>query len=178
VTGNSPSPGRHDPIGGALKGLYRRRLGMLQWIEAPPKTMDRASRDGDAFRAAAPGRAAEAEKIKEDLPHIAYVVRLYDPTWDPASAKPIRPHTKHRATPKPRGGWALAMLTVLRGTHEPLTVTEIVEAICDQHDIINETVSDRQRCHTAVTGALRTRSRQGLVIKHDGRPVRWSLKRS
>jgi hypothetical protein len=171
------SPRKHNPIAAALKRLYRRLLGELAWIEEPPKTMARKSRDRDKFEAAQPARTVRACEIREDLPHVAHVVRLYDPTWDPTTAKPIRPHARHAATPKPKGGWALATLAALRETDDDLTVAEIVMAICDRHDIENKSVSDRQRCHTAVNNALVTKRRQGFVEKLDGRPSRWSLKR-
>ena len=170
-------PRRHNPVIDSLKKLYRRHLGELAWIEAPPKTMARKSRDRDSFEAATPDRARRAVEIRGDLPHLAHVIRIYDPEWDEAAARPIRPKAKNKATPKPQQGWALAALTVLRDAAEPLTMADVVSIICDKYDIAADTVFERQRFHTAVNNALRRNRHNRLLIKHEGQPTRWSLQR-
>ena len=171
-----PVPEKNKIARGALKKLYQRYLGELARIEAPPKSMNRKWRGRDEYLEAAPARAARADQIREALPHLAYVIRIFDPTWDPLTAKPIQPSRRHDDRPRPSIGWSRAALMVLREADEPLTIAEIVSVICDRYDIDISTVEESQRCHTAVNNPLMATYKHQLVA-NGGQPARWSLKR-
>lgn len=167
---------RFPQLVAALTKLYRRYLGELLWLEAPPKSMNRKWRGGREFLEDAPTRAARADHIREALPHIAFVIGIYEPTWHAASAEPIQPSVSHSARPRPPTGWTGAALAVLKDSDEALTIAEIVAVICERYDIDISTVAERQRCHTAVNNPLMRRHRH-LLVCHDTTPARWSLRR-
>lgn len=153
--------------------LYRRLLGELNWIEAPPKTMERAWRGGRAFKEGALERAERAIEIREHLVHIAYVIRLYIPDWDSATAEPIRPHSKQSVAPP--GGWGEATLDVLRETEEPLAISEIIAAICERYEIDYSSVKLREQYRPVINGVLKRLS--GVVVADESEPRRWALRR-
>lgn len=157
----------------ALTTKYRELLGELAWIENPPKRMQRAA-ERERHEAGAAMRAARADQIKEALPHLAHVIRMYDPEWDAAAVLPIRPKAKKAGLP-PQGIPA-AVFDVLRDNlGRRLTVAEIVDAIADKHDLDVSTVSARQKLHTAVNHRL-VYDVTGQVLRDGGRPRRWWLR--
>jgi hypothetical protein len=173
VGNDKPSGKRHRPIVGALIKLYRQRLGTIAWLEGPPKSMSRSWRGGDDFAGNESARLEQAEELKRDLHHILHVINIYLPQWDPATVRPIRPKSAWEA--RPPGGWTRAAMATLRECCEPLTIADIVAAICERHDIELATVAERARVHTAVNNGLkRTHDRQLEAI--GGEPMHWWLK--
>jgi len=157
----------------AMKRLYGRLAGELAWIENPPKTMARKSRDRETFLAEAPIRAARAEEITAALPHVAYVIGLYDPAWSPEETKPIRPKADWN---RPAGqNITASAMDVLREAERPLEISEIVARIAMRGDFELTDLHVRQRLHTGVYHGLNRTYRRALV--HDGgSPQRWALR--
>ena len=158
-----------------LKGIYGRWAGELRQIENPPKTKNLKWRGRDAFASGAAERAKRAEEIKDALPHIAFVISLFDPEWRPEQAKIVRPSGKAEHDTNPSVGWTDAAMRVLRSADEFLSVAEIVEEIGQRWDCDLSTVAARQRAHTGVTKGLRSRVAKGTVLKTDGEPHRYAL---
>ncbi len=157
----------------ALKSLYGRWLGELAWIESPPKTMGRTSRNRDKFTEEAALRAERAEEIKRGLPQIAYVIQLFDPDWRPEMEKVVRPSAKNEKGPPQ--GWTAAALDVLRDANQAFTIAEIVEQICEKYELELSTVAVRQKRHTAINNSLR-RTYDSLIESDAGEPARWGFR--
>ena len=158
-----------------LKGVYGRWAGELHVIENPPKSLKRAWRGRDAYEARAPERARRADEIREALPHLAYVIKMFDPDWRTEDAELVRPKAEVDPGPGPSVGWVSAAISVLREADRYLSIAEIVEEIADRWDYDDSSVTARQRGHTAVTKGLQSRVREGIVVRDDGEPARYAL---
>ena len=155
-----------------LRQLYARLGGELRWIENPPKLRQKKWRGGEAFAAEAGGRETRAEEIREALPHIVYVIQMFDPEWDPAREKLIRP--LRRGPNRPPHGWADAAYDVLRETGDWLTVREMLDRVVERHDLSVDDGPAYVQAYGAINAALQ-RAQRGLV--NDGaQPPRWALK--
>lgn len=155
-----------------LKRLYGRLGGELHWIENPPKLRQKKWRGGEAFAAEAGERETRAKEIREALPHIVYVIQMFDPEWDPDQEKLIRP--LRRGPNRPPQGWADAAYDVLRETGEWLTVREILDHVAERHDLSIDDGPAHVQAYGAINAALQ-RAQQGLV-NDGGLPPRWALK--
>ena len=122
--------------------------------------------------AGAEQRANRLREIDEALPHVAFVLKLYQPDWREEEAKPIRP--KADWSNRPPNGWTAAALDVLRDASAPLTIAEIVAIAGDRYDVDLSTVALRQMAHTTVNNGLKG-SFGHLLRRHAGRPQRFTL---
>ena len=156
-----------------LKLLYGRWAGELRWIENPPKLRQRAWRGGETFAAEAVERDARAERIREALPHITYVIQLVEPDWNPETAKLVRPS---RGWAKgPPQGWVEAGYEVLRSADCFVTMAEIVEEVAERYDLDLSEGPAYAQAYTAVSNSLLQNYRENLVS--DGaQPPGWALK--
>jgi len=155
-----------------LQKIYGRLLGELQWIEAPPRTMNRPSRSRDAFNAEKPIRLARATEIKEQLPHLVYVIHMLAPDWRPEDAKIVRPSKGWSNAPP--GGWIGAAMAVLNAATHYITIADIVEEVTRRYDIDTSYVAVRQRLHTAINNSLKRR--RDILESDGGKPEAWALK--
>lgn len=160
------------PLG--LDKLYRSLLGERDRITNPPKRLRRLEADRLADDAGAEQRAKRLLEINEALPHIAFVLKLYQPDWSEGQAKPIRP--KADWSNLPPNGWTAAAVDVLRETNDPLTIAEVIEVIGTRFDVDLSTVPLRQKAHATVNAALK-RSFGHVLKSHGGRPERFTLER-
>lgn len=158
------------PLG--LDKLYRSLLGERDRITNPPKRLRRLEADRLADDAGADQRAKRLVEIDEALPHIAFVLKLYQADWSEEHAKPIRP--KADWSNLPPNGWTAAAVDVLRETSEPLTIADIIEVIGNRYDVDLTTVVLRQKAHATVNTALK-RSFGHVLRRHGGRPERFTL---
>ena len=155
-----------------LKRLYGRMGGELHWIENPPKLRQKNWRGGEAFAAEAGERQARAEDIRTAIPHIVYVIQMFEPDWNPEQEKLIRP--LRRGPNRPPHGWADAAFDVLREDGEWLTVREMLDRIVERHDLSVDDGPAYVLAYGAINAALQ-RAQRGLV--NDGaQPPRWALK--
>lgn len=157
---------------GHLKTLYARLGGELRWIENPPKLRQRKWRGGDAFVAQAGEREARAEDIRQALPHVIYVIQMFEPDWDPEQEELIRP--LRRGPNRPPQGWADAAFDVLRGADDWLTVREMLDRIVERHDLSIDDGPAHVQAYGAINAALQ-RATRGLV-NDGGQPPRWALR--
>jgi len=157
----------------ALKKLYGRLAGELAWIEKPPKTMARKSRGREKFLAEASLRAARAEEIREALPHVHYVIGLYDPEWSPGEFEPIRPKAEWGRPVGP--SFTGTALDVLREAERPLEISEIAARVAERLGIDLPDSNARQMRHTSVFQGLK-RTYSDLLVHDGGSPQRWALK--
>lgn len=156
-----------------LKKLYGRWAGELQWIENPPKLRQRAWRGGEDFAAQAAERKARAERIREALPHITYVIQLVEPEWNPETATLVRP--SRGWTKGPPHGWIEAAYEVLRRADHFVTMREIVEEVAERYDLDVSAGPAYAQAYTAVSNSLMQNYQENLVS--DGaQPPGWALK--
>jgi hypothetical protein len=157
-----------------LKRYYGLLLGELDRIKSPPKRVRRLKRDRQLFESQAPDRSKRTKFIEESLPHLAYVIGMYDPSWDPAQAPPIRPRGKRFL---PHGAIAEAAMDILReeAGNIFITIAEIVDRIGQQYSIDLSTVEARQKYHTAVNNALMKTYRKFLVC-NEAQPTGWAIR--
>ncbi|MNI04066.1 hypothetical protein D3C73_569800 [compost metagenome] len=154
----------------ALISEYAKLLGELCRIENPPKYETRLKPDRERFLAEAPVREARRNQIKEGLPHLAYVIRMFEPEWDETGVKPIRPRESNSGLP-PEGIGGGAM-DILRETKTPLTIAEIVSLIAEKNGYILDTVDLRQKYHTGVNNQIKT-TYKSFVRRIPGTPDRF-----
>lgn len=155
-----------------LEKLYRKLLGERDRILCPPKRARRLDADRVAYDAGAEQRVIRLTEIEEALPHVAYVIKLYQPDWRESDVKPIRP--KADWSNLPPNGWTAAAVDVLREAKSPLTIAEIVVMVGDRYDLDLSTVQLRQKAHTSVNNGLK-RSFGHVVTRHGGRPERFTI---
>lgn len=155
-----------------LKSLYARLGGELRWIENPPKLRQKNWRGGQAFAAEAAEREARAEEIRTALPHVVYVIQMFEPEWDPGQEKLIRP--LRRGPNRPPPGWADAAYEVLREADDWLTVREMLDLVVERYDLKVDDGPAYVQAYGAINAALQ-RAKQGLV-NDGGEPPRWSLR--
>lgn len=151
----------------ALIAEYAKLLGELKRIQAPPKYETRLKPDRDRFLAEAPQREARQRQIREGLPHLAYVIRMFEPEWDEADVKPVRPRAANSGLP-PQGIGGAAM-DILREASEPLTIAEIVDLIANKNGFVLDTVELRQKYHTAVNNQIK-KTYKSFIRRISGNP--------
>lgn len=157
---------------GHLKTVYARLGGELRWIENPPKLRTKKWRGGEAFAAEAGDREARAEQLREAIPHIVYVIRMFEPEWNPEQQKLIRP--LRRGPNRPPHGWADAAFDVLREADDWLTVRDMLDQIVERHDLKVDDGPAHVQAYGAINAALQ-RATRGLV-NDGGQPPRWALR--
>lgn len=156
----------------ALKRHYRKLIGELLRLERPPKYETRLLPDRIRYQAEEAERLRRRDEIHEGLPHLAHVVRMFDPQWQEADAKPIRPRA-------PRTGllasntFAGAAMDILRDAEDGYTIGELVKEIAGRYDIDVGTSDAYQKVHTAVNNGLKTTYRN-YVVSLGGRPERFA----
>ena len=154
----------------ALISEYAKLLGEIRRIEKPPKYETRLKADRERFLAEAPEREARRKQIHEGLPHLAYVIRMFEPEWDEAAVKPIRPRAANSGLP-PEGIGGAAM-DILREATEPLTIAEVVDIIAERNGFVLDTVDLRQKYHTAVNHQIKS-TYEPFVRRIPGKPDRF-----
>jgi hypothetical protein len=114
----------------------------------------------------------QAAQLRLDLDHIEHVIRLFQQDWraDNATIAPRKPSRWQK-----RGQGIQTALAVLRDASEPMTVREIVLAVCDR---LGQPVptKDELRLQVSTIGARITQSEGKSVFRHSGKPCRWSIK--
>lgn len=155
-----------------LRQLYARLGGELRWIENPPQLRLKKWRGGEAFAAEAEEREARAKEIREALPHIVYVIQMFDPGWRPEQEKLIRP--LRRGPNRPPPGWADAAFEILREADDWLTVRDMLDRIVERYDLSVDDGPAHVQAYGAINAALQ-RATRGLV-NDGGQPPRWALR--
>lgn len=110
--------------------------------------------------------------IHEQLDAIEKVIHIYDPRWDFATVKPIRPHKSNN----PKGGVAQLAYDVLReNDNEPMTIAQIVHGVIARLGIEDTDDKLRKRYRSAINGTFMNR-RDDIVKMLEGLPRRWMLR--
>lgn len=155
-----------------LKRLYARLGGELRWIENPPKLRQKKWRGGDDFAAGADERQIRAREIRDALPHVIYVIQMFEPDWRPEHEKLIRP--LRRGPNRPPHGWADSAFDVLREADEWMTVREILDVVVDRHDLSIQDGPAHIQAYGAINAALQRAADR--LVNDGGQPPRWALK--
>jgi hypothetical protein len=106
------------------------------------------------------------DKHMLDIYHVESVIRMFSPDWTPA--KPITPRG-----PKKLGRYGTvtrAGIAVLREADRPLSAREIAVRVLEREG------RDDQALIWPIMGCLvTTLAKRKTVVRHEGRPLRWSL---
>ncbi|MBK8373873.1 hypothetical protein [Sphingorhabdus sp.] len=115
------------------------------------------------------GLVARDSQRQPDLEAVERVIRMYDASWTPpAPIRPRRPAIMDRF-----GALTTGALEVLREADRPLKTREIARMVLAKrgiHDAASIGAAD-----TSIVAGLKARVGKG-VMRHDGKPVRWTIK--
>lgn len=100
-------------------------------------------------------------------------IRAFEPEWDPEKVRAIR--TKPRI--RKHGEGAKAAYRVLKKADRPLTTWEIGKGIAIELGLTAIDHRERSRLANIANGACQRSLKRGLVDRHDGAPIRWSVRR-
>jgi hypothetical protein len=109
------------------------------------------------------GLAKAGEDRSEDLAHLVAVIRMFDPDFDPASVRPIRPH---KGTYR---NWLRPALDVMRKAARPMAAPEIAALVLAQEGGEPSELTSIICTLHAVLGRLEGNG----VVRVAGRPKRW-----
>ncbi len=100
-------------------------------------------------------------------------IRAFEPDWNPEKVKAIR------TTPRVRkhGEGAKAAYRVLKAADRPLTTWEIGKGIATELGLTAPDHREKSRLANIANGACQRSLKRGLVERHEGEPIRWSVRR-
>ncbi len=105
-----------------------------------------------------------------DLEAVERVIRMYDAAWTPqAPNRPRRPAIMERF-----GALTTGALEVLREADRPLKTRDIARMVLAKRGVYDAT--SISGATTSIAVGLKSRIGKG-VIRHEGKPFRWSLER-
>lgn len=99
-------------------------------------------------------------------------IRAFEPDWNPEKVKAIR--TKPRV--RKHGEGAKAAYKVLKKAERPLTTWEIGKGIAIELGLSAPDHREQSRMANIANGACQRSLKRGLVERHEGPPIRWSVK--
>lgn len=116
---------------------------------------------------------SEESGLRADLASVEHVIRLFQQDWqdDSTAIVPRKPCRWDR-----RGDGVKTALAVLRDATEPMTAREIALAVWERTKVPMPPKNEFYRITSAFNMAMARRVGKG-VIRHEGKPVRWSVKR-
>ena len=103
-----------------------------------------------------------------DLEAVERVIRIYDAEWKPPS--PIRP--RRPAIIERFGALTTGALEVLREADHPLKTREIARMVLAKRDVHDN--ASIKGATTSILAGLKARTGKS-VIRHESKPMRWSL---
>jgi len=112
-------------------------------------------------------------KMLEKARALTTAIRAFEPDWDPEKVKAIR--TKPRI--RRHGEGAKAAYRVLKNAERPLTTWEIGKRMAIELGQIAPDHRERSRLASTANGACQRSLKRGLVDRHEGTPIRWSVRR-
>jgi hypothetical protein len=126
-------------------------------------------------RAELSGDLVAAEKrilqLREDIASLDRTIRVFDPTAEPHTIRPIL--RRKKPTLIPRGQCSRAVLDMLRQAHEPMTAREIAAQLAMRYQI---DVSNTDAMKALIAKVRNTLARQkGLASEMRGDAKAWKL---
>lgn len=112
------------------------------------------------------------KKMYERARALTVAIRAFEPEWDPEKVKPIV--TKPRV--RKHGEGSKAAYRVLKASSEPLTTWEMGKRMRAELGLADAKSREINRLAHIANGAMQRSLKRGLVIRHDGTPIRWSIK--
>ena len=156
-------------IEAGLKRRYAKLLGELERLEKPPKYETRLSYDRMRYAAEENERCGRIRRIREELPHLEYMVRVFDDGWDIDSVKPIRPKEPKAYDLTHTARWGVA-LDLLRESRQDYSIGEMTREVAARHGIDVSTSDLYEKLRTAINNGLK----DSLYVKQvGGRPKRF-----
>ena len=114
----------------------------------------------------------EAEALRRDMVHVEAVLKMLEPGF---SVRQIAARRKNNPNPLfKRGTIFRAVLDVLRGATEPMTVEEMGAELFRSKGVLEPAQVDRDRMYGAVNASLENHLGKS-VVRDDGRPRRWRI---
>ncbi len=112
------------------------------------------------------------QKMLADLRAMASAIRQFEPDWDHEAVKPILTRPRHRKF----GDGAKATYRVLRKATEPMSMWSIAKALVGELGITETSEQTLQQLSSVAYGNCRRGLERGMIERHEGRPIKWSLK--
>jgi hypothetical protein len=126
-------------------------------------------------RAELSGELTEAEKrtaqLRDDISGLDRTIRVFDPTAEPHTIRPIL--RRKKPTPIPRGQCSRAILDMLRTANDPMTAREIAAQLTARYQM---DASNMNTMNALVAKVRNTLARQkGLVSEVRGDAKAWRV---
>ena len=102
----------------------------------------------------------------EDLAHLSAVIRMFDPSADVSTIKPIRRYRRKRVK------WLHTALKIMREANAPMTARDIAHRVLAARGE-PPTNANLQRVECSMHAALARLEGRGIV-RLEGTPKRWS----
>lgn len=113
------------------------------------------------------GLIAAGQDRREDLAHLAAVIRMFRPETDLSAIKPIRPYLAQK------NRWSREALAILRNANAPMTPRAIANRILAARGL-PLTRPYQQRIECSLHAVFERLEGRGLV-RAEGSPKRWSI---
>ena len=113
---------------------------------------------------------ARVAALNEGIGHVTAVIRMIEKTWDEASVKPVKPHTRN--LPMKPGTCASTTLEIMRTAVEPMTARDVALEVLERNGIVNPDVKLRLRATNTVDATLR-KHKGRIVTCDDSWPRKW-----
>jgi hypothetical protein len=109
--------------------------------------------------------------LKEKMERLSYLLRLQvDPQWTDEHIQPL-----HERKTRFRGEIAKTAYRVLKVAREPLKTQEIAHLVAPSLGIDNADFRAITKLHSAISTTLTRRSKEGMVERIEGPPIRWAV---
>lgn len=159
---------RKRPVVAQLEHFYTTARGESDRLE---ERIVHVGFSGEALRQAL---ASEIETRRVALEHIAFCLRLCDPSWKPVAG--VR--RRKKSSPLANRDLLSRAYDVLRDADRPLTSAEIMERSAHRPQGLSAAAARTPELRSALTTLLRAEERRGAVTSHGKRPLRWKIRLS
>nr|WP_166294410.1 hypothetical protein [Bradyrhizobium sp. 2S1]MCK7670841.1 hypothetical protein [Bradyrhizobium sp. 2S1] len=112
------------------------------------------------------------DALSEQMRHVEAVIKMLDPTYN------LGRIAVKRRKPNPwfkRGTLYRRALDVLRTATEPMTTTELAEAVLKNHGVVNASKPDLQLIALGIQHSLKNHEGKGVERVGEATPARWRL---
>jgi hypothetical protein len=112
-------------------------------------------------------------KLRDDMNRIARSIRkLCDPEWTPGHIKPLHVRTKTRKA----GEVSKAAYAIMRQEQREMSSWELAALVAERLGVAEAGNTEMTKIAVAIRSAMERRAQDDQIIKHPGKPIRWSIK--
>ena len=117
----------------------------------------------------------EAERLGEQMMHVEAVIKMLDPAYN-LNRIAVKRRTANRWFK--RGTLYRKALDVLRTAEQPMTATEIAQAVLAANKVTDADPKGVQVLSQGILASLRNHDGKGVQQTNEGSPARWTLSSS